>query len=135
LFSRALLGDRLDEETGLAEIELIERTAGRSTLSSPTIRRDSPSTISSISARPVSSSRELEDSLHDRRAVLRRLVKGGVEGGHERRADANGERTNRRPQYVVFPNDPKGFALDDQFYLGETGLLDFMIGAPFCVAS
>lgn len=28
-----------------------------------------------------------------------------------------------RPQYVVFPNDPKGFALDDQFYLGDSGLL------------
>ncbi|CEQ39441.1 SPOSA6832_00983 [Sporobolomyces salmonicolor] len=28
-----------------------------------------------------------------------------------------------RPQYVVFPNDPKGFALDDQFYLGSSGLL------------
>ncbi|BGP24904.1 alpha 1,3-glucosidase, glycoside hydrolase family 31 protein [Rhodotorula toruloides] len=28
-----------------------------------------------------------------------------------------------RPQYVVFPQDPKGFALDDQFYLGSSGLL------------
>ncbi|GAA5975399.1 hypothetical protein JCM11641_004253 [Rhodosporidiobolus odoratus] len=28
-----------------------------------------------------------------------------------------------RPQYMVFPNDPKGFALDDQFYLGSSGLL------------
>ncbi|GAA5875927.1 hypothetical protein JCM8547_008350 [Rhodosporidiobolus lusitaniae] len=28
-----------------------------------------------------------------------------------------------RPQYFVFPNDPKGFALDDQFYLGSSGLL------------
>ncbi|GAA5935275.1 hypothetical protein JCM10213_003991 [Rhodosporidiobolus nylandii] len=28
-----------------------------------------------------------------------------------------------RPQYVVFPNDPKGFALGDQFYLGSSGLL------------
>ncbi|SCV72067.1 BQ2448_4761 [Microbotryum intermedium] len=28
-----------------------------------------------------------------------------------------------RPQYVVFPNDPKGFDIEDQFYLGSTGLL------------
>ncbi|SGY21788.1 BQ5605_C016g08274 [Microbotryum silenes-dioicae] len=28
-----------------------------------------------------------------------------------------------RPQYVVFPNDPKGFDMEDQFYLGSTGLL------------
>ncbi|GAA6011944.1 hypothetical protein JCM11491_000111 [Sporobolomyces phaffii] len=28
-----------------------------------------------------------------------------------------------RPQYVVFPDDPKGFHLDDQFYLGSSGLL------------
>ncbi|GAA5828886.1 hypothetical protein JCM11251_005908 [Rhodosporidiobolus azoricus] len=28
-----------------------------------------------------------------------------------------------KPQYLVFPNDPKGFALDDQFYLGSSGLL------------
>ncbi|GAA5925833.1 uncharacterized protein JCM15063_005135 [Sporobolomyces koalae] len=28
-----------------------------------------------------------------------------------------------RPQYVMFPEDPKGFALDDQFYLGSSGLL------------
>ncbi|GJN90711.1 hypothetical protein Rhopal_003725-T1 [Rhodotorula paludigena] len=28
-----------------------------------------------------------------------------------------------RPQYVVFPNDPKGFGLDHQFYLGSSGLL------------
>lgn len=34
--------------------------------------------------------RESGDSLHDRRSVLRRLVEGGVEGGHERRADADG---------------------------------------------
>lgn len=27
------------------------------------------------------------------------------------------------PQYVVFPNDPKGFDLDHQFYLGSSGLL------------
>ncbi|GAA5874605.1 hypothetical protein JCM16303_002920 [Sporobolomyces ruberrimus] len=28
-----------------------------------------------------------------------------------------------RPQYVMFPDDPKGFGLDDQFYLGSSGLL------------
>ncbi|GAA6028173.1 hypothetical protein JCM8097_006897 [Rhodosporidiobolus ruineniae] len=28
-----------------------------------------------------------------------------------------------RPQYLVHPNDAKGFAIDDQFYLGNTGLL------------
>lgn len=28
-----------------------------------------------------------------------------------------------RPQYVVFPSDPAGFAIDDQFYLGSSGLL------------
>ena len=29
----------------------------------------------------------------------------------------------RRPQYVVFPDDPKGFAIDDQTYIGSSGLL------------
>ncbi|KAK4704738.1 hypothetical protein P7C70_g1477, partial [Phenoliferia sp. Uapishka_3] len=28
-----------------------------------------------------------------------------------------------RPQYVVFPDDAKGFAIDDQFYLGSSGFL------------
>lgn len=28
-----------------------------------------------------------------------------------------------RPQYYVFPDDERGFAIDDQFYLGSTGLL------------
>ena len=28
-----------------------------------------------------------------------------------------------RPQYYVHPSDEKGFAMDDQFYLGSTGLL------------
>ncbi|GAA5895979.1 hypothetical protein JCM6882_005578 [Rhodosporidiobolus microsporus] len=28
-----------------------------------------------------------------------------------------------KPQYLVFPNDRKGFAIEDQFYLGSSGLL------------
>lgn len=28
-----------------------------------------------------------------------------------------------RPQYVMFPEDTQGFAIDDQLYLGSTGLL------------
>ncbi|KAF8435139.1 alpha-glucosidase [Boletus edulis BED1] len=28
-----------------------------------------------------------------------------------------------RPQYVMFPNDEQGFGIDDQFYLGSSGLL------------
>ena len=28
-----------------------------------------------------------------------------------------------RPQYVVFPKDEAGFAVDDQFYVGNSGLL------------
>jgi alpha-glucosidase (family GH31 glycosyl hydrolase) len=28
-----------------------------------------------------------------------------------------------RPQYVQFPNDSEGFAMDDQFYVGRSGLL------------
>ena len=28
-----------------------------------------------------------------------------------------------RPQYVMFPQDSKGFAIDDQVYLGSSGLL------------
>lgn len=28
-----------------------------------------------------------------------------------------------RPQYVVFPGDSEGFAIDDQFYVGSSGLL------------
>lgn len=28
-----------------------------------------------------------------------------------------------RPQYVVFPKDESGFDMDDQFYIGGSGLL------------
>jgi alpha 1,3-glucosidase len=28
-----------------------------------------------------------------------------------------------RPQYVVFPKDVDGFAIDDQYYVGGSGLL------------
>lgn len=28
-----------------------------------------------------------------------------------------------RPQYVVFPKDKTGFAIDDQYYIGDSGLL------------
>lgn len=28
-----------------------------------------------------------------------------------------------RPQYVVFPEDEQGFGIDDQFYLGDSGVL------------
>lgn len=28
-----------------------------------------------------------------------------------------------RPQYVVYPNDAAGFGIDDQFFLGSSGLL------------
>lgn len=28
-----------------------------------------------------------------------------------------------RPQYVAFPSDPKGFTIDDQYYVGGSGLL------------
>lgn len=28
-----------------------------------------------------------------------------------------------RPQYVVFPKDVNGFAIDDQYYVGGSGLL------------
>jgi mannosyl-oligosaccharide alpha-1,3-glucosidase len=28
-----------------------------------------------------------------------------------------------RPQYVMFPHDEAGFGIDDQFYLGDSGLL------------
>lgn len=31
--------------------------------------------------------------------------------------------TSYSPQYVVFPHDPEGFAVDDQFYVGSSGLL------------
>ncbi|GAA93397.1 glycoside hydrolase family 31 protein [Mixia osmundae IAM 14324] len=33
-----------------------------------------------------------------------------------------------RPQYVVFPDDTAGFAVDDQFYVGDTGLLVKPVG-------
>lgn len=29
----------------------------------------------------------------------------------------------RRPQFIQFPEDEKGFAMDDQAYLGDTGIL------------
>ncbi|KAG6333168.1 hypothetical protein ID866_5923 [Astraeus odoratus] len=35
-----------------------------------------------------------------------------------------------RPQYVVFPNDPDGFAVDDQFYVGSSGLLVKPVTTP-----
>lgn len=35
-----------------------------------------------------------------------------------------------RPQYVVFPNDENGFAIDDQFYVGNSGLLVKPVTAP-----
>jgi alpha 1,3-glucosidase len=28
-----------------------------------------------------------------------------------------------RPQYAVFPDDERGFAIDDQYYIGSEGLL------------
>ena len=28
-----------------------------------------------------------------------------------------------RPQYTVFPHDPKGFSIDEQYYIGDSGLL------------
>ena len=28
-----------------------------------------------------------------------------------------------RPQYSMFPEDPLGFAIDDQYYVGDSGLL------------
>jgi alpha 1,3-glucosidase len=28
-----------------------------------------------------------------------------------------------RPQYTLFPHDPKGFSIDEQYYIGESGLL------------
>jgi alpha 1,3-glucosidase len=28
-----------------------------------------------------------------------------------------------RPQWIVFPKDKAGFAIDDQFYVGASGLL------------
>lgn len=35
----------------------------------------------------------------------------------------NGSQPLFRPQYTVFPKDPNGFAIDDQFYVGSSGLL------------
>jgi hypothetical protein len=29
----------------------------------------------------------------------------------------------RRPQYVMFPEDEAGFGIDDQYYVGSSGLL------------
>lgn len=28
-----------------------------------------------------------------------------------------------RPHYVMFPKDPRGFDIDDQYYVGASGLL------------
>ena len=28
-----------------------------------------------------------------------------------------------RPQYTVFPHDSKGFSIDEQYYIGDSGLL------------
>lgn len=36
----------------------------------------------------------------------------------------------RRPQYTVFPDDPKGFSLDEQYYIGNSGLLVKPVTAP-----
>ncbi|KIM31479.1 glycoside hydrolase family 31 protein [Serendipita vermifera MAFF 305830] len=35
-----------------------------------------------------------------------------------------------RPQYTVFPNDPKGFSLDEQYFIGNSGLLVKPVTAP-----
>lgn len=35
-----------------------------------------------------------------------------------------------RPQYVVFPKDANGFAIDDQFYVGSAGLLVKPVTSP-----
>lgn len=35
-----------------------------------------------------------------------------------------------RPQYTVFPHDPKGFSLDEQYYIGSSGLLVKPVTAP-----
>lgn len=34
-----------------------------------------------------------------------------------------GQELTGRPQYVVFPKDKTGFAIDDQYYIGDSGLL------------
>lgn len=35
-----------------------------------------------------------------------------------------------RPQYTVFPDDPKGFSLDEQYFIGNSGLLVKPVTAP-----
>lgn len=35
-----------------------------------------------------------------------------------------------RPQYVMFPQDTNGFAIDDQFYVGGSGLLVKPVTSP-----
>jgi hypothetical protein len=35
-----------------------------------------------------------------------------------------------RPQYTVFPDDPKGFSLDEQYYIGNSGLLVRPVTTP-----
>jgi alpha 1,3-glucosidase len=35
-----------------------------------------------------------------------------------------------RPQYVVFPQEEAGFAIDDQFYIGSSGMLVKPVTAP-----
>ena len=32
-------------------------------------------------------------------------------------------RADHRPQYAVFPEDKGGFAIDDQYYVGDSGIL------------
>jgi len=34
-----------------------------------------------------------------------------------------GKRADIRPQYTVFPEDKGGFAIDDQYYVGDSGIL------------
>lgn len=34
------------------------------------------------------------------------------------------------PQYVMFPQDTNGFAIDDQFYVGGSGLLVKPVTSP-----
>jgi alpha-glucosidase (family GH31 glycosyl hydrolase) len=35
-----------------------------------------------------------------------------------------------RPQYAVFPKDAAGFPIDDQYYVGSSGLLFKPVTAP-----
>lgn len=38
--------------------------------------------------------------------------------------------TQRRPQYATFPEDTRGFAIDNQYYLGREGLITKPVTAP-----